>query len=571
MFQKNGTTFDSIQVSRLTDDGKAHAAAVSPDGKLVAFISTEAGDPKLLVRQIATGSSVEAVPATSEALMRPTFSPDGEFIYFVSQSKGFGTLKRVSTLGGDIKEIIADVDSPISFSPDGSQLAFLRHNPNDGGDTVYIAAADGDALDPFINTKDVRFDKFTDVVWTNVPDKLLLAGYKAANTPPQSTSLLIGNTTDGSVSEPAILDAVNKEGFNIAPGIKWLKDDSGIVFIGGRNLDENRQIWHLSFDQNKIKSVTTDTSNYASLSISDDGKTLIADKVDRIAGLLSYSPSSKETRQILTESKNFLGHLGIHQLPGGQILYSKLSGDEVNIFLMDEDGSNERQITKGQKYNTQATSTADGNILVFVSNRTGQHAIWRMNQSGGDAVQLTNAENARDMNPQIANNGKTVLFVRQNNDGGKATLMAVPINGGQPVPLVPDSKTSDFRITVSRDGRSIAYLAFEYDEESGTTAYNVKTMGLEDGDIGAPSTIGDFELGGPFEWSPKGNALTYIKRNGVDNIVNLSVPDKTETVITNFNSGKLVSFTWSNDGNRIFIVRGIMNSDLVLIRDNPES
>ncbi len=564
------STFDSIQVSRLTDDGNAHAAAVSPDGKLVTYVSTQNGNPKLLVRQIATGSNVEVVPATSKSFMQPTFSPDGEFIYYVLAEGGIGKLYRVSTLGGDSEELTVDIDSPVTISPDGTNLAFLRHDANDGGDSVVTTNRNGKNVKELLKSKSAGFSNFFDIVWTTDPNKLLVVGRKFTTETNQGDSLIVVNYENGEITEPEELKAINEGGWGISRGMRWLKDDSGVVFIGMKNIDQNRQVWHLSFEQGMIKPITNDTSDYVSLSISDDGKTLITDKIDRIASLSSYSPDTNETKQILPETKNFLGHTGIHQLPDGRILYTKLEGDEANIFSLNQVDNTERQLTKGNKFNIHVTATNDGKYLVFVSNRAGSYSIWRANADGSNPVMLTKTQQSKDFHPQTGNDGKTVFFNRQRNDGARAQIMKVSIDGGEVSAVVPNSDTSNLMPNISRDGESLAYVKFEYDKEAQRVANQMKVASLE-GDKYTDEVDGVPFVKSMFEWSPDGKSITFIKKAGIDNLFQLTVADKEETPITNFNSGNLMNFTWSHDGKEIFLVRGIINSDLVLIKDQAPS
>src|SRR5215204_542833 len=59
--------FESIQISQLTDDGSATSnCAISPDGKFATYVKRiETGSESLIVRQISTGSIVEAVPSST--------------------------------------------------------------------------------------------------------------------------------------------------------------------------------------------------------------------------------------------------------------------------------------------------------------------------------------------------------------------------------------------------------------------------------------------------------------------------------------------------------------------------
>jgi Tol biopolymer transport system component len=78
----------------------------------------------------------------------------------------------------------------------------------------------------------------------------------------------------------------------------------------------------------------------------------------------------------------------------------------------------------------------------------------------------------------------------------------------------------------------------------------------------------EIDLHTEFQWSPDGKSLIFVKRGGVFNLWEINLADRKVKLLTDFNSGIISHFKWSSDGKRLFIVRGIVNSDLVLIKDN---
>jgi Tol biopolymer transport system component len=75
-------------------------------------------------------------------------------------------------------------------------------------------------------------------------------------------------------------------------------------------------------------------------------------------------------------------------------------------------------------------------------------------------------------------------------------------------------------------------------------------------------------MGKNFAWSPDGKSLAFINSEGMPNLWNYPLDESKPKPLTDFNSSKIVDFSWSSDGKKLFIVRGITNSDLVLIKDN---
>ena len=104
------------------DGGIAATAAVSPDGKLVAFASDRAQPGKLDIwlRQVA-GSGFVRLTSHPGTHFYPRFSPDGSQVYFLD---GDGALYAMPAVGGPARKIAGDA-GPFDISARGD-IAFLR-------------------------------------------------------------------------------------------------------------------------------------------------------------------------------------------------------------------------------------------------------------------------------------------------------------------------------------------------------------------------------------------------------------------------------------------------------------
>jgi DNA-binding winged helix-turn-helix (wHTH) protein len=117
-----------VQITKLTDSGNAHEVAISPDGRYVIYSLSSGEKESLRLRQVATRSDVEILPP-GPGFHGLTFSPDGNYVYFVRSDANepyFKYLYSVPLLGGPVRRMIADVDSPVTFSANGEQFAFER-------------------------------------------------------------------------------------------------------------------------------------------------------------------------------------------------------------------------------------------------------------------------------------------------------------------------------------------------------------------------------------------------------------------------------------------------------------
>jgi WD40 repeat protein len=136
----------SMKISRVTQSGNAANVAISPDGHYIVYALVEGEKQSLNVRQVATGSDVQILPPDEVGIYGLAFSPDGNYIDFVRSEKNnpFNTyLYRMPVLGGAPHLVMQKgIDGSNSYSPDGTQFAFLRVGA-DNNTNLLIAQADG--------------------------------------------------------------------------------------------------------------------------------------------------------------------------------------------------------------------------------------------------------------------------------------------------------------------------------------------------------------------------------------------------------------------------------------------
>ncbi len=565
LFGSGAPLFQSIQASRLTDNGTANLAEISPDGKLVAFINRQEGKESLAVRQVVTGNIIPLVQPTAMNFYHPSFTPDGNFVYYVTVDKGIGTLYQVPALGGDIKKIIVDVDSKVTFSPDGKRIAFIRHNPNQGGDTIVMADADGSNPQAFLQTKEINYDQFIGIDWSPDNNSVLVGMFKNRNELNQHLQLATIGLKDKNV------EFIGDKGWLGVKSFEWIRNGSGIVLVGKANVGENSQVWFLSYPRGEARQITTDTTDYGTVSVSADGSLMVATRVDVISSLWSRVPQTGEMRQLIVENKNLLGFAGVSQMPDGKILFVKNTGKEVNIFSIEETGGSEKQLTSAGGINQNPIATPDGKYILFNSNRSGAFTIWRMNADGSNPVQLTSSGTSMDGQQQVSKDGRRVIFMRQTSDGGNTKLMKVSIDGGEAVQLMPESPMMEYFPRISSDGKLLAYHTFAFDANNPNIEPKVKVVGFDGEKI--DQSVKEFEsnINPEFKFSPDSKSLTYLNKAGIDNLWSLSLTDRKEKPLTDFTSGNISNFVWANDGKKLFIIRAIFNSDLVLIKDSAKN
>src|SRR5208337_3386701 len=144
--RKSELSLQTMKIVRVTQSGKAIDVAVSPDGQYVVYVNREGEKQNLNVRQVATGSDVQVLPPDVVGFRGLAYSPDGNYIYFVRSDKSnpnWSYLFQMPALGGTPRQLVRDIDSPVAFSPDGRQLAFVRGVPDKDTVHVLVAGVDG--------------------------------------------------------------------------------------------------------------------------------------------------------------------------------------------------------------------------------------------------------------------------------------------------------------------------------------------------------------------------------------------------------------------------------------------
>ena len=130
---------DAVQVTRGGYvSGFASGLSWSPDGKTIAFNSDMSGQAEVWTVP-ADGGEPDRV-TTLGATAHMEFSPDGQTIAFTSEASGNWSIWTIPSSGGTA-EVLIDFTAHCwgpSWSPDGTQLAFVSRGEPAGGTTWYV-------------------------------------------------------------------------------------------------------------------------------------------------------------------------------------------------------------------------------------------------------------------------------------------------------------------------------------------------------------------------------------------------------------------------------------------------
>jgi len=542
-----------MKISRVTQSGNAENVAISPDGRYVVYALVDGEKQSLNVRQVATGSDVQILPPDEIKIWSLTFSPDANYIDFVrSETKKIsGTyLYRMPVLGGTPHLAMqGGIDFGSSYSPDGTEFAFLRSNSGLGRVDVLIAKADG-SDERVLATRPYRDEDFIGVAWS--PDGKTIAFTASEATKKLRSSLWAISVADGSVREIySAPDAIGRP--------RWLPDGRGLL-APIRNADQalRGQLWFISYPKGEARRLTNDLMDYqlCCLDLTPDGKTLVDTEGSTVSDLWIASDGNTQKAKQISTKEFVVGR--ISWMPNGRIVFANQNG---KLFMVNPDGSGRTLLTPDDHFNRDPSVCGDGRYIVYAAYREEKQGIWRMDADGSDPMRI--ADETFAISPQCSSDGKWVVYLR----GPSWVPVRVNISGAKPPEVLAQDLVEGFSLKVSPDGKQIVYVVAPVENPAPSSASRPSQLKVIPFEGGPPAFQFDFSTAASTpRWAPAGDAVEYaLTRSGVSNIWRQKLGGGPPKQITNFESGLIFDFDWSRDGRHLALTRGSKSSDVILI------
>ena len=548
---KPQSRFGNMKINKVTNNGRIHSAAISPNGNYLAYVIKEGEQRSLWVKYLVTNSNIQITQPELEAYMTPVFSHDSNYIYFAKSEPG--SLYQVASLGGPPKKLLTDLSSQIAISPDGQRFAFVRLDHERGETSLWVANSDGSHQEEIAARKQPdSFALFSNVLsWS--PDGRVIACIARSSDQEGVYNYLVQVRLADKKE-----DWISQKRWKGLTGVTWVPDGSAVLVTGSERAEgeSEPQVWTISYPGGEVDRVTNDLNSYVSLGATSDFSSLITVQ-QSLYSTIWVAPDGDASRANQVTPGTLDGQRGCAWTADGRIIYTaKTDNTSHNIWMMDADGSNKKQLTNDAYVNIEPTTTRDGRHVLYTSVRAGRSNIWRMDIDGGNAIQLTLGENNRL--PQCSADGKWVVYEKY--EGVNYALWKVSIDGGEPVRLTKNAIS--LRPVISPDGKSVAC---HYSDEIGV---NIAIIPIEGGEpIARFSYAPETDYGGYIRWTPDGRALTYITYLGSgDSRIWIQPTDGSAAkVLTDFKSGQVFYFDWSPDGKNLVIAHGNRTTDVVLI------
>ena len=546
---QNTFNAQNMSIVNLTETGKAAGVAISPNGQYVVYVLRDGEMQSLMVRQVATGSDVQILPPAVSVFYGLTFSPDGNYIYFTEASKEnqlFSSLYKMPVLGGNPQQVMRDIDTSISFSPDGKQFAFIRGIPDKGTFNLLAANADGSG----------------EKLLTSMSANISIAGLLTPAWSPDGKTIIFASLL------PSVSSKLNE--FTVATGAvrtlfathgnlgrpHWLPDgDALLVPMREESGGAQGQLWKISYPSGEAQRLTNDLTDYSLpwLDLTADGSTVVTVETT-VSSDLWNAPGGDSARATQITSGG-PAIFGVSPLGPDRVLITNRNRE---LFSANFDGSARTQVAGSDRNILFAWGCGDGKHIVYSVPRGNGSDIWRMDADGTNPLQLTHDKSA--LLPICSQDGSTVTFDYED----QLSSWRMGIDGSNPTSLGLHNQTSPI-VFLSKDNKLVLFRLGHPDAPQ-----------LRDQLVGLPVAGGppvfsfDVPLGNAQNlphWAPDDHGVDMVLvRGGAANIWRQPVPSGAMKQITNFPSGLIRSFSWSPDGKTLFLARGSVSSDIILLK-----
>jgi serine/threonine protein kinase len=551
--QKQNQTPQPVQV-RLGIGANVVEAAISPDGKLVAYVNDENGKHSIWIRQITSGTDLQVVSAGNTKYKGLSFFPNAEYLSYLKTEGDSADLYQVSTIGGASRRLASKVDTPVSFSPEGGQFTFVRNSPEAHQTTLLIAQADGSNEKPLATLKDPQvFSRggyySSGPAWS--PDGTLIAVPAYSVTEKTYREIVLVNVADGR------MNTINQGRWNLIEKVVWLADGSGFLMNASEANSPSMQIWLVDRQGGGARKVTIDPNHYVGLSATKDSQTILTTKNERASSVWIRAAASNSAEPL--PSSRYLGTMGITWTADSKLVLASTIDGNQQIWTMDADGNNRKRLTYDERNNLEPVVSPDGRYIVFASYEGRHPHIWRIDSDGNNAKQLTDGGD-EDL-PRFTPDGKWIVY--HHIERSKYSIRKVSIDGGEPVTLVNEMATQP---DVSPDGTLVACLAQRAESATGEILVVPINGGAPVASFPLPGTV-DHEWPG-LRWTPDGSGLSYVATvQGISNVYRQALSGGDAKPVTDFKESRIFFFDWSHKDRRLVVVRGSDTRDLILVRD----
>lgn len=252
--------------------------------------------------------------------------------------------------------------------------------------------------------------------------------------------------------------------------------------------------------------------------------------------------------------KYFTGEFGPF---GTKIVYSQRVGRFKELFIMDLDGADQRQLTDDKGLAMSAAWHPKGEHIIFTNFRNQQPDLFAINPFNKKYVRLTRSIE-QELGGKYTPDGQRILLAES--QGQKSDLVFLSDKGKSLSRLTRNYSSIDVSPDFSPDGSEVIFTS----NRSGNP--QIYRMNIDGSNIRRVSYVSSNYCTSPV-WSPKGNKIAFVCRSENKHHIFVTNPDGTVPVQLTVR-GSNEDPSWSPDGRYLVFATTAFNGiyNLALIR-----
>jgi serine/threonine protein kinase/Tol biopolymer transport system component len=429
---------EKAHFTRVTDF-KSVEAAISPDGRFVAFVSDHDGPFDVWLTQVGTGHVTNLTQGKAGPLPGPLrsvgFSGDGSEIWIGGGDVGM-RLRLMLLTGGTPRNFLGEEAVNLAWSPDGERIVYHTFG---SGDPMFVADRSGANAQRIFQDRPGIHNHFP--AWS--PDGRWI--YFSHGTP--ATGEMDLWRIDAAGRNPGRLTQINTDVAYPTP-----VGDRTVFYVARDEDGSGPWLWAFDVKRKESRRVSVGLEQYTSVQASADGQKLVATISNPVAGLwtvpiLDRVAEEHDVKPFTVPTERALAP----RFGGSSLFYLSSLGTGDGLWRL-RDG----QVTEiwkgadGALRETPAVS-ADGGRVAIVLRRNGKRQLHVLSSDGAELQPI-----AEGIVPQGSScwspDGRWI--VTGGSDATGPGLFKIPLEGGSPVRLASGSALNP---VWSPDGSLIVY------------------------------------------------------------------------------------------------------------------
>lgn len=242
-------------------------------------------------------------------------------------------------------------------------------------------------------------------------------------------------------------------------------------------------------------------------------------------------------------------------LPQPQIVFQSNRDGDYEIFIMNSDGSEQRQLTNNSADDNYPVVSLDGTQVLFESIRDGNWEVYMMNIDGSQQRRLTDAAGSKDRLPTWSPDGQKIAFISDRD--GDYEIFTMNADGSD-VRQVTFNTLREGHISWSVDNR-LMYNAGSEDSRS-WEIFTIDPEGNNQQQL-TDNTISDWAP----EWSPDGRFILYLSLVNSDPAIFIMNADGSNSHLLYNSAYYDWGADWTDDGSSIIFTTDEAETGVIYI------